>query len=140
MPHLINVQRNVVTVRLTGQTDLHKFQADLLSVLEKQLHPATLILDLVLADSFGQQIKALCFRLLQHRNVKEVGICATDADIAASAREMGQALSRVRPVKMARTEHDLLYAFGLAEEPTDARRPVGMLRFLKEGIKPQEAQ
>lgn len=140
MPHLINVQRNVVTVRLTGQTDLPKFQTDMLSTLEKQPQPATLILDLVLADTFGQQIKALCFRLLQHRNVKEVGICATDTEISASAREMGQALSRVRTVKLARTEHDLLYAFGLAEEPTDARRPAGMLRFLKDGIKPQEAQ
>jgi hypothetical protein len=131
MTHNINLVDNILTIRINGRGNVQEILQELGPYFNNRTTPLTVVLDLTLANWFDQNTKAMFFRVLQHRNVANVGIASGNPALAADVKDLQTALGRVRPVKVANTEVDVLAHFGLADAPTQPRQLSGMLKFLK---------
>lgn len=138
MSHKINLVDDVLTIRINGRGSTQEILQELGPYFNNRTTPLTVVLDLTLASTFDQSIKAMFFRVLQHRSVGKVGIANGNSALARDVTDLQTALSRVRPVQVANTEVDVLAHFGLVDPPTQPTKLSGMLKFLKKpGSDPQ---
>ncbi len=131
MAHHINLNKDVLTIRITGQGNAQEIHQELLNYLAKQTNPLTVILDLTLATVFDRPMKAMLYRILQHGKIGRLGICSSNPAIAEDVNELLMALDRIRTVTTAANQIDLLEIFGLAEPSNQPRKLAGMLSYLK---------
>jgi Ni,Fe-hydrogenase III small subunit len=129
MSHFVRTYDGVVTIRLDGRTNAQQVYLDILNTLNAQNIPAIVFLDMTLATSVDQNLKAVLYRAMQHRMVARIGICGINEIVERDVKDIISALERVRKVTVAGTEPDLRDAFGLtAAQP---KKLTGMLAYLK---------
>jgi hypothetical protein len=130
MTHKITLVDDVLTIRISGRANIQGLLQELGPQFSSRAEPINVILDLTLASAFDQGVKAMFFRVLQHRLVSNVGIASGNEALANDVNDLQTALGRMKTVKVANTELDVLAKLGLAEPPTQPRQLSGMLSFL----------
>jgi Ni,Fe-hydrogenase III small subunit len=130
MSHFVRTYDGVITIRLDGRTNAQQVYSDILNTLNSQAIPGIVILDMTLATSLDQNVKAVLYRALQHRMVARIGICGVNDVIAKDVHALIDALQRVRKITVAGTEPDLRDAFGLTM--AQPKKLSGMLAYLKQ--------
>lgn len=131
MAHHINLNKDVLTIRITGQGNAQEIHQELLGYFSRQADPLTVLLDLTLATLFDRPLKAMFYRILQHGKIGRLGICSSNPAIAEDVNELLMALDRLRTVTTAANQIDLLVIFGLAEPSDQPRKLTGMLSYIK---------
>ena len=131
MVHAITQYDGALTVRLDGRVNAADLTQDIKAQLETQSSgPFVVIIDLSLARSLGQPVKAALYRLLQHSRVLKIGFCGLTSEMAAELSDLLPLLERVRPVAVAVTEAEVRQKLGLGQT-TPERKLTGMLSYLK---------
>lgn len=134
MTHKFNLVNNVLTIHINGRGNAQEILHDLGICLDKETKPLTVILDLTLASTFDHNQKAMFYRALQHRNVKQVGIVNSNPGFTSNVQELIAAIQCLYAVQTATAEMDVLAKFGLAEAPVRPRKMAGLLSYLKKPI------
>jgi hypothetical protein len=131
MAHHINLNKDVLTIRITGQGNAQEIHQELLRYFSNQADPLTVLLDLTLATVFDRALKAMFYRILQHGKIGRLGICSSNPAIAEDVNELLMALDRLRTVTTAANSIDLMVIFGLAEPSDQPRKLTGMLSYIR---------
>jgi len=121
----------VVTVRLNEWTSAAELTQDMKTQLDRIASgPVIVIVDLSVARSLGQSVKAALYRLLEHNRVLKIGVCSPSQDTLAELSDLLPLLARVRPVAVAGTEAEVRQKLGLSQPQTEPKLG-GMLGYLK---------
>ncbi len=131
MVHAITQYDGALTVRLDGRVNAAELTQDMKAQLETHTSgPVVVVIDLSLARSLGQPVKAALYRLLQHSRVLKIGFCGMTQEMMAELNDLLPLLQRVRPVVVAVTEAEVRQQLGLSQ-PNTERKLTGMLSYLK---------
>lgn len=131
MVHAITQYDGALTVRLDGRINAAELTQGMKAQLETQTNgPVVVVIDLSLAGSLGQPVKAALYRLFQHSRVLKIGLCGMSQEMVAELSDLLPLLERVRPVAVAATETEVRQKLGLGK-PNTERKLTGMLSYLK---------
>jgi hypothetical protein len=120
-----------LTIRLKEWASPAQLTQDMNAQLAKIASESVIvIIDLSLARSLGQPVKAALYRLLEQKRVYKIGFCGASSEAMAEFSDLLPLLARVRPVHVAGTEAELRMKLGLSQPVTEPKLG-GMLSYLK---------
>ncbi|MEP7288258.1 MAG: hypothetical protein ABI947_21105 [Chloroflexota bacterium] len=131
MAYYTTCYNGVLTIHLNGRSTAQQLHQGIYRELDQQPTPVIVILDLTLADNLDQALKAMFFRLFQHRNAQRIGICGVTSITLQAVRSLVASLQSVHKITVKTTESDLHAALGLSSAPVAQPKRLGMLAYLK---------
>jgi hypothetical protein len=130
MTNQINLQDNVLLVRLNGRIVPAELAQSIQSAIEASPIALIVILDFTLAIDPNQSIKAVLYRILQAPKVLKIGLCGMGEAMQADWNDLITLLGRVRPVSVGITDQEVRHKLGLIAISTEPKLR-GMLAYLR---------